>query len=177
MAPVRQIQRGRPATEPITAKYQNAHFSNDSYHVPPSIWAAHGLCRRDRRPASSIAGPAALRQAWFSSLRPRRRLGGRGRVRDGWTGQVEPAGRKSGATASQRRLVGVSGDRPQTTLTPSAREHKSAVAERQTVPLSREWVRLVSNRRRGLEGRATVAGSQPADWMGAAGFEPATSRV
>ena len=24
----------------------------------------------------------------------------------------------------------------------------------------------------GLEGRATVAGSQPADWMGAAGFEP-----
>src|SRR5207248_11412461 len=84
----------------------------------------------------------------------------------------QPAGRKSDATTSRRRLVGVFGDRPQTTLPPYAREHncrprrgrwgcflddgpaglepdRSLEGERLSLVRNerRRWARLVSNQR------------------------------
>ena len=59
VAAVRQVKRGRPATETIAAKNQNAH--SDSHHVPPFAGTPSGRCRRgrelkaDRRTTQALA--------------------------------------------------------------------------------------------------------------------------
>ena len=46
VATVRQVKRGRPATETIAAQNQNAH--SDSHHVPPFTGTPFGRCRWGR---------------------------------------------------------------------------------------------------------------------------------